>query len=426
MDLPAAWQPVVLAVCAVAASCCLHFLKFHELALGGLLLAVVAGARYPWLAVKTEVWAGVVVWLALAYLAFWVSREKRIEVSAETSAMRFVLRDLLSVGAVVSLGFWLHRVFEVPATWLWMGGITATILLGLGMSMRLPMLAIGAQGFHLVAFYFFPKYLEQESALLMIAPIVFVLASIVVSRQFEDAVPAEDPIDTMWRNFLAGAMFLFRVAAVILFSAWVGHFVDAAWQSPLIGAVALVMGVSAILGGNRSRFVFALIVFALALLQWTRDLFDAPPYDWPNALVCLVPVVLAELIRRTEGKSRPGSTFLGEESGAARVVLVSLAVIMAWRTASVFAGETFGGFYLTISWALLAFVVFGMGFGLQEKTYRWLGLLVLGFAVARILLIDVWRLEPLPRILSFVAIGMVLVTLGFVYNRYQEFIRRYL
>ena len=44
----------------------------------------------------------------------------------------------------------------------------------------------------------------------------------------------------------------------------------------------------------------------------------------------------------------------------------------------------------------------------------------------RILARDVWQLEAGARIVSFLVIGVVLIALGYVYNRYQETIRKFL
>ena len=90
--------------------------------------------------------------------------------------------------------------------------------------------------------------------------------------------------------------------------------------------------------------------------------------------------------------------------------------------------NTAGGFafYLTAGWAALAFVVFCAGFLLRERFYRWHGLAVLACALARVVLFDVWKLETAYRILSFMAIGVVLLILGFIYNKYQEKINEWL
>ncbi|MGH7969539.1 MAG: DUF2339 domain-containing protein, partial [Limisphaerales bacterium] len=83
-------------------------------------------------------------------------------------------------------------------------------------------------------------------------------------------------------------------------------------------------------------------------------------------------------------------------------------------------------FYLTASWSLLALALFTCGILLRERVYRWLGLGILACAVGRVVVFDVWKLETLYRILSFMALGIVLLVLGFIYNKYQEKIREWL
>ena len=84
------------------------------------------------------------------------------------------------------------------------------------------------------------------------------------------------------------------------------------------------------------------------------------------------------------------------------------------------------GFYLTASWSVLALGLLAAGMVLRERMYRWLGLGVLACALGRVLVFDVWKLATLFRVLSFLALGIVLLVLGFVYNKYQEKIRQWL
>jgi uncharacterized membrane protein len=63
---------------------------------------------------------------------------------------------------------------------------------------------------------------------------------------------------------------------------------------------------------------------------------------------------------------------------------------------------------------------------MRERVYRWLGLAILACALGRVFVVDVWRLEELYRILSFVALGVVLLVLGFIYSKYQEKIKEWL
>jgi len=84
------------------------------------------------------------------------------------------------------------------------------------------------------------------------------------------------------------------------------------------------------------------------------------------------------------------------------------------------------GFYLTASWSLLALGFFTAGIALRERIYRYLGLGVLACSLGRVVIFDVWKLETLYRILSFMALGIVLLVLGFIYNKYQEKIKEWL
>ena len=59
------------------------------------------------------------------------------------------------------------------------------------------------------------------------------------------------------------------------------------------------------------------------------------------------------------------------------------------------------------------------------RRFIW-GLAVLACALGRVTVIDVWKLKTIYRVLSFMALGIVLLVLGFLYNKYQEKIREWL
>jgi len=97
-----------------------------------------------------------------------------------------------------------------------------------------------------------------------------------------------------------------------------------------------------------------------------------------------------------------------------------------WRFLSVWVAEPASGFYLTAGWSALALVLFAAGIALHERMYRWLGLGILACALGRVVVFDVWQLEMIYRVLSFMALGIVLLVLGFIYNKYQEKIKEWL
>ena len=106
--------------------------------------------------------------------------------------------------------------------------------------------------------------------------------------------------------------------------------------------------------------------------------------------------------------------------------MVVVGNLSLWLLVSRWAGGHYRGFYLTMSWTMLAFLFFVAGYILKERVYRWSGLVLLGVGVVRVTLFDLWRLEAMYRMLSFLALGIVLLVLGFLYPRYQERINRWL
>lgn len=62
----------------------------------------------------------------------------------------------------------------------------------------------------------------------------------------------------------------------------------------------------------------------------------------------------------------------------------------------------------------------------QEFIWQQIGLGVLTAAVGRVVLVDVWKQETIFRVLTFMTLGVALLVIGFVYNKYQETIRKWL
>jgi uncharacterized membrane protein len=84
------------------------------------------------------------------------------------------------------------------------------------------------------------------------------------------------------------------------------------------------------------------------------------------------------------------------------------------------------GLSLTIIAALLALVLFAAGLLLSERAYRLGGMALLGLGVALVFFVDVWSFDPLYRILSFIVLGVVLLLIGYFYNRFEEKLRQWL
>ena len=75
---------------------------------------------------------------------------------------------------------------------------------------------------------------------------------------------------------------------------------------------------------------------------------------------------------------------------------------------------------------MLSLLVFAAGLTLRERIYRLGGFTILGLALGRLFLFDVWKFDSLFRIISFLVLGAALLALSFVYHRFSEAFRKYL
>jgi uncharacterized membrane protein len=173
--------------------------------------------------------------------------------------------------------------------------------------------------------------------------------------------------------------------------------------------------------GEALLFSAVFSAFALGLF-WVPQL-AAPavlePVYWPNPGILLLLLVQREIMRHSPDRYPVEPVALN--------ALLLISGVSLWRFVSLWVLQgNASGYYLTASWSLLALGLFTCGIVLQERLYRWLGLGILASALARVALIDVWRLEALYRILSLLALGVVLLVLGFIYSKYQEKIKEWL
>lgn len=58
--------------------------------------------------------------------------------------------------------------------------------------------------------------------------------------------------------------------------------------------------------------------------------------------------------------------------------------------------------------------------------YRLSGMALLALGVGRVFLFDVWEFNPVLRIISFIVLGLVLLLVGYFYNRFEEQLRKWL
>jgi Predicted membrane protein (DUF2339) len=82
--------------------------------------------------------------------------------------------------------------------------------------------------------------------------------------------------------------------------------------------------------------------------------------------------------------------------------------------------------FLTAAWGIEGLIVFLAVLKMDERAYRWFSLSLFMLCVARIVTVDVWNLDALGRIVSFLGLGVALLGVSFLYARHRELLRRVL
>jgi hypothetical protein len=82
--------------------------------------------------------------------------------------------------------------------------------------------------------------------------------------------------------------------------------------------------------------------------------------------------------------------------------------------------------FLTAAWGVEGLIIFLAVLKMDERAYRWFSLLLFLLCVGRIVAVDVWNLDALGRIVSFLGLGAALLAVSFLYARHKELLRRVL
>ncbi len=73
--------------------------------------------------------------------------------------------------------------------------------------------------------------------------------------------------------------------------------------------------------------------------------------------------------------------------------------------------------YVSLSWLGVALVYFALNLILKKQKYRWMAISTLILTIGYILIVGIISLEPTYRILSFLALGLVLLAVSMIYAR---------
>jgi uncharacterized membrane protein len=81
---------------------------------------------------------------------------------------------------------------------------------------------------------------------------------------------------------------------------------------------------------------------------------------------------------------------------------------------------------ITVAWALEGVALLACGIPFRERVMRLSGLALIFVCILKLFVFDLSSLEPVQRIISFIALGLLLLAVSWVYTRYRETIQKFL
>ncbi|MEI7730985.1 MAG: DUF2339 domain-containing protein [Verrucomicrobiota bacterium] len=418
---PNDWLVPTLAVEALLLTLSYYVLRVREITAFGqcfLLLGVFTWLGHKLDAKETVPWWNPAILIAvLVAISHWWQRQQTLTLSVSARQGPPGLYALATVGI---LFFWLQPEFA-PSSWMAFTCLLALVLTGYGLLTRAWFLAAFGQLFLLVSAVEFLRQLDSSSThpawYFALAPMATLLSLAAAALYWYAQHP---DLQDKTRTQILTVGIIYRWAALPLGLLWIFDYIPAqeqVWVLALVGVALFALS-----GWRQSREALLACGVMLAVASITLIAAPARPTTfiyWPNLATILVFPVLQQLARR-----QPARFPLPDNYHAALMIPGAL---LLWFYLSRWVMLATGGrFYVTATWAGLALGIFGAGFLLRERIYRWLGLSILLCALARVILYDVWQLAVPYRILSFLALGFVLLVLGYLYNKYQEKIREWL
>lgn len=346
-------------------------------------------------------------------LSHWWPRQ-RILPPAPQATLGWPALYALAISATIYLG--LAPQANAPS-WLWTSSLLALALTVYGVATRAWFVAGFGQLFLAVSVVQFAVQLWQArpAGQFALAPIVGLGLLSFGTVQWFKRKPDSNP---RARDPLLEAALFYRWLALVLSLTWICEYVPARERIWLLALLGLGIFLLAGWRRNSETLLFGAAFTATAWALFWLPLLETPTTYFPNLVAILVLLGQRQVARRLPERY--------PVDPAIHSAVILLGGLSLWLFVSRWVLEMASGFYLTASWSVLALLLFAVGLVVRERMYRWIGLGILACALGRVVIFDVWKLETVYRILSFMALGIVLLVLGFIYSKYQEKIREWL
>jgi hypothetical protein len=415
--------PLALALAGLVLTFSIYLLRVPEIA--RLAQGYILIAQAVWLAnyaianrVLPPWWNSAALIAITLGLSHWWQRQKVLQTNTQ---VRWIWQGAYALALIGVLYYFLCPTVS-PTVWLGVVPLLALAVTAYAVVTRAWLLAAFAQIFVLASgFHFAIRLINGEANWYFpLAPIAALALLAYGTVKWFQARP--DAAQEIRAPLLQLAM-VYRWAGLIMSLWWVYKYIperNHVWVFALLGFLVFLW---AGWRKNREATLFGGIFTLAGLVLFWSPLHDVSIVYWPNLPAILLLLVQQAMAKRLTDRYQIDSRIQG---GTIIVGGLSLWMLLSKWVIEVSRSSPDEGGYLTASWCVLALLLFTAGILLRERIYRWMGLAILACGLGRVMLIDVWRLALIFRILSFMALGLVLIVLGFIYNKYQEKIKEWL
>jgi len=346
-------------------------------------------------------------------LAHWWQHQRILDALL---SLRRAFETTFAALTMIGLLLWLEPRFT-RESWLALSGLIALAAAFYGWITRSGSLAGAGQVFALAAVWQFAQSLEWPASprIAALVPGLSLALLAVAARLWlrkAESLPAGP------RESVTAVASIYGWTALGMSVLWMHRHIPAREHVWILAAMAALSFALAGWKQYRQAFVASGLLSFIAVVQFLVPLRGASTLYVLNLALPLLAAAQQRAVRRWPQSFDRVLTWQ-----TAWMLIASLGA--GWYL-TLLVQEHAKGFYLTAAWAIYAMATLVIGLAWRERVYRWTGLAILGLALGRVLLVDVWTLDALYRTLSFLALGLVLLALGYIYNQYQDKIRQWL
>jgi len=204
------------------------------------------------------------------------------------------------------------------------------------------------------------------------------------------------------------------IATAVMLAIWLVAYIPI-WEL----SFAITAAIYYLCGRKNNRILtFVGIVFYLISLIFTSSNLNFQTDTLSIYTVYLIPFA-CYITRRCIIKSKDNDLTVQETNyynSSLKVLAISSSILL-WALCSMHFTEIYGRAALSIIWAFVGIITLGIGFISKDIIFRTIAFIILGCTVIHVYGQDVWKLDSLLRILSFITLGIVLLVIGYFYSK---------